>query len=123
MAAPVSDGFVCAVFQCLVSAVYRHHLRSEHTHTFHIDMLALYIKGSHIDGAWHIHECADCGCCHAVLSCAGFGYDACLAHFPCKENLSEGVVNLVCAGVVEVFSLQIEPASIPFGHASCVVEW
>ena len=41
-----------------------------------------------------------------MLAGAGFGDDALLAHAPRQQNLAEGVVDFVRAGVAEVFALQ-----------------
>jgi hypothetical protein len=39
-----------------------------------------------------------------VLACAGFGDDAGLAHAAGEEDLADGVVDFVGAGVEEVFA-------------------
>ena len=41
-----------------------------------------------------------------MLTSAGFGDDAFFAEAFCQEDLAHGVVDLVCAGVCEVFSLE-----------------
>ncbi|MNU28796.1 hypothetical protein D3C71_172400 [compost metagenome] len=38
---------------------------------------------------------------------AGLGDDAFLAHAPCQQDLADAVVNLVRAGVVQLFALEI----------------
>ena len=45
-------------------------------------------------------------CSDAVLAGAGFGDDALFAEAFGQEDLAHGVVDLVCAGVCEVFSLE-----------------
>ena len=45
---------------------------------------------------------------HAVLAGAGFGDDAGLAHAPRQEDLTEAVVDLVRAGVVQLIALEID---------------
>ena len=47
-----------------------------------------------------------------MLSGAGFGYDACLAHAARQQYLSDGVVDFVCAGVVEVLALEVDAAAV-----------
>ena len=57
-----------------------------------------------------------------MLSSAGFGNDARLAHALGKHGLADGVVDFVCAGVVEVFALQEDlRAAHLAAHAGCVV--
>ena len=43
-----------------------------------------------------------------MLAGSGFGDDAGLAHAFCKENLPQGVVDLMGARVVELISLEID---------------
>ena len=44
----------------------------------------------------------------AVLAGAGLGDDARLAHAPREQDLAEHVVDLVRAGVIELFALEID---------------
>ena len=48
----------------------------------------------------------------AVLARAGLGDDACLAHAPGQQCLSQRVVDLVCTGVREVLSLEKHPDAV-----------
>ncbi len=43
-----------------------------------------------------------------MLARAGFGNHTLLAHAPCQQRLADGVVDLVRAGVVEVFALEVD---------------
>jgi hypothetical protein len=45
---------------------------------------------------------------HAVLAGPGLGDHARLAHAPREQRLSEGVVDLVRAGVVQVLALEVD---------------
>ena len=57
-----------------------------------------------------------------MLACAGFGNHAGLAHALGEHGLADGVVDLVCAGVVQVFTLQEDLRTTHFAaHAGCVV--
>ena len=40
---------------------------------------------------------------NAVLSGTCFGYDAAFAHTACQQNLPDGIVDFVCAGMIQVF--------------------
>ena len=61
---------------------------------------------AHVDDALQAEARADRGRGDAMLSRAGFGDDAALAHAPRQQHLAEGVVDLVRAGVAEVFALE-----------------
>ena len=65
---------------------------------------------------------ADGGGGHAVLAGAGFGNDARLAHALGQHGLANGVVDLVRAGVVQVFALQknLRAAHFPAGAGGMV---
>ena len=56
--------------------------------------------------AFHAEAGGDGGRSHAVLTRAGFGDDAFFTHTAGEQRLTDGVVDLVCAGVVQVFALQ-----------------
>ena len=58
-----------------------------------------------------------------MLTCASFGNDARLAHALGQHGLTDHVVDLVSAGVVEVFTLEVDLRAAHFaGHAGCVVD-
>jgi hypothetical protein len=52
---------------------------------------------------------------HAMLTRAGFGDEAGLAHAPRQQGLADSVVDLVRAGVVEILPLQINPRPARLG--------
>ena len=117
MTAPVAYGLVCGVLKGLVTAVNRHNLGTEHTHALHVHCLTLHIKRAHINPAGHIHK-GTYGCSgHSVLSCTGLGNDTGLAHTLGQQNLTDGVVDLVGTGVVQVLTLKIELAAVFGAHA------
>ena len=86
-------------------------------------MLAFYIRFSHVDDTFHVHQGTYGGSSYAVLSGTGFGDDAMLAHAACQKNLSDGVVNLVSSCMVQVFTFEVELAAILFGKPAGIVEW
>ena len=69
--------------------------------------LAADVLLAHVDDALQPQHGAGGGGCDAVLPRAGLGDDALLAHVLGEEGLAEGVVNLVGAGVGEVFPFQV----------------
>ena len=58
-----------------------------------------------------------------MLSCPRLGDDAFLAHAACDENLSDGIVDFVGSGVVQVFALQIDAAVVCAAEALGEIEW
>ena len=115
MCAPFGKSFVDGLFQRFVAAFYRYYLRSEHFHFLYVEHLSGYVGSTHVYGAFHVHQGADGGSGHSVLSGSGFGYDAFFAHAPRQKYLAYGVVYLVCAGVVEVFPFEIKAYAVFFG--------
>ena len=86
-------------------------------------MLALDVNGSHKDDALHAHERTRCGGGHSVLAGTGLGHDAALAHVACNENLPDGIIDLVRAGVVEIFAFQIQPTAVALTQPASIIEW
>ena len=85
-------------------------------------MLPLHVESTLVDRAWHVHQSAGSSRSHTVLSSSSLSYDASLAHLFGEENLSERIIYLVSSRVVEVFSLEVELATIFLAHALSVVE-
>ena len=79
---------------------------AEHAHAEDVQALAAHVLFAHVDDAFEAEQGADGGGGDAVLSGAGFGDDAPLAHAAGEERLSEAVVDLVRAGVEQVFALE-----------------
>ena len=115
---PVAHGFVERVFQGLGTGFDRHHPRTQQFHAIDILQLTLDVLAAHVHHALHAETRADGGGGHAVLPGAGFGDDAALAHALGQQSLADHVVDLVRAGVVQVFALEIDlrPAGL-FGPA------
>ena len=57
-----------------------------------------------------------------MLSGTRLGDDAFLTHLLCQEYLTDGVVNFVSTGVVQIFALQIQLATVFLTHALCQIE-
>ena len=101
----------------------RDHLGAEDLHAEDVRRLAADVLFAHEDPALHAEERRHGGRGHAVLPGARLGDDASLAHPPGKQGLAEGVVDLVGAGVVEVFALQVDPRpSELFREVFCQVQ-
>jgi hypothetical protein len=105
---PVAQRFVHRVLQRAVAGRDRLHFGAEQLHAEHVRRLALDVGGAHIDDAGKAEAGGD-GCRRdAMLAGAGFGDDAGLAHALGEQDLADAVVDLVRAGVVQLFALEID---------------
>ena len=82
------------------------HLGAQQPHAEDVERLPLHVLRAHVDDAVEAEAGANRGGGDAVLSRAGFSDDAALAHAPRQQDLAQGVVDLVRAGVAEIFALQ-----------------
>ena len=57
-----------------------------------------------------------------MLSGTGLSDNSFLAHLFRKKYLPDGVVDFVGAGMVQVFALEIEPATVTLAHSLGVLE-
>ena len=96
-------------------------LCTKHLHTLHIGMLALYICLTHKYLTFHIHKRADCSCGNTMLTSTCLGNDTSLAHLLCHEYLTNSIVNLMGTCMIQVFTLQIELATILLAHSLSIV--
>ena len=103
---PVPDGLAGGVLQGGGAPFHRHHLRAQEPHALHVHPLPGHVHTAHVHMALHAEERAYRGGRHAVLTGTGLGDDPVLAHAPGKQDLADGVVDLVGARVVEVFPLE-----------------
>ncbi len=119
---PVAHGFVERVFQGLAAALYRHHGGAQQLHAVDVRALAFHVFAAHVHHAFQSVAGANGGCGHTVLAGAGFGNHAGLAHALGEHRLADGVVDLVGAGMVQVFALQEDLCTTHFAaHPGCVV--
>ena len=121
--APVTNRLISGIFQGHVAGGDRYHLGSQHLHLLHVGMLSFYVGLTHIDHALHVHQGTNGSGRHAMLSGTRLGDNPLLAHTSSDQDLTDRVVDLVCACVVEVFSLQIDLAAILLTESFCVIEW
>ncbi len=120
---PVAHRFVERILQRLGAALHRHHRGTEQLHAVDVHRLPLDVLGAHVHHALHAVARRHRGGGYAVLACAGLGDHAPLAHAPGDQRLADGVVDLVRAGVVEVFALEpdLRAASL-LGQALGVID-
>ena len=83
----------------------------------------LHVNHAHVHDALQAEFRAQCGGRHAVHARACFGDDASFGHSPRQQDLSEHVVDLVGAGVIEVLAFEIDLcAGEVLGHAFGEIE-
>ncbi len=109
---PVAQGLADGVLERPRTTVDRPDLRTEGPHPEHVRRLPGDVLDAHVDYAGDLQECAGSGRSHAVHACAGLGNNAALAEAPRQQNLAEGVVELVSAGMVQVLALEVEPETV-----------
>ncbi len=103
---PIAHGFVQRIFQGTRTGFHRNDRRTQQLHAVHIGSLTAYVFATHVDHTFQTVASGN-GCrCHAVLACAGFSNNAWLAHAASQQNLTDTVVDLVCASVIEIFALE-----------------
>ena len=83
-----------------------HDRRAEQLHAEDVERLPRDVHLAHVDDAFEAEHRADRRAGDAVLPRAGLGDDARLAHPLGEQPLAERVVDLVRAGMREVFALQ-----------------
>ena len=120
---PVADRFAGGVLQGAGAAGHGNDFSSQQAHSEHIQRLSLHVFFTHEHTAFQPEQGRNRGAGDAVLPRAGFGDDALFAHPAGKESLTEGVVDLVGAGVQQIFPFQVNigPA-IMAGQACRIVE-
>ena len=111
---PVAHGLVHGVLQGAGAGRHRPDLRAQQVHAEHVGLLPLHIRLAHIDDAGQAEAGADRGRGHPVLARAGLGDDAGLAHAHGQQDLAHAVVDLVCAGMVQLvaFEIDLRPAEV-----------
>ena len=105
---PVAHRLVHRVLQRGRAGRHRHHLGTEKLHAEHVGFLPLDVGGAHVDDAFQAEQRAHCRGSNAMLTGAGLGDDAGLAHAPGQQNLAHAVVGFVGAGVVQFVTLEID---------------
>ena len=103
---PLAVRLVDRVLQGAGSGRDRHDLGAEQAHAGDVERLALGVDLAHEDRALETEQRGGGRGRDAVLAGAGLGDHALLADALREQRLAEHVVDLVRAGVVEVFALQ-----------------
>ena len=109
---PVPQGLAHGVLQRSRPAIDRPDFRAERLHPQDVRRLAPDVLDAHVNDARDVEQGAGRCRSHAVHPGARFGDDAALAEPAGEQDLPEGVVELVSAGVVEVLALEVEMDSV-----------
>ena len=105
---PGAQGLVHGLLEGSLPRLHGHDFGAEEPHARHIRRLPGHVGDAHVHRAGQTQPGAGGGGGHAVLARAGLGDDLRLAHAPGEDRLGQGIVDLVGAGVGEVFPLQEE---------------
>ena len=95
-----------ASFSVRLPALTSRDRRAEQAHADDVQRLAPHVFRAHVDDALEAEQRTGGGRRHAVLPGAGLGDDAPLAHALGEQRLPQRVVDLVRAGVRQVFALE-----------------
>src|SRR5262249_24146227 len=99
---------VHGVFQRLRTGGDRIDLGAKQLHAEHVGAWPRNVDGAHENLARKAEAGADGGNRHAMLASPSLGDDARLAHALGQQDLSETVVYLVAARVIELISLEVD---------------
>jgi hypothetical protein len=102
---PVAHRLADGVFQRAAAVGDAHYFRAEHAHAEDIQPLAAHVLFTHVDHAIQTEARAAGGRGHAVLTGARFGNHALFPHALGQQGLPQRIVDLVRAGVQQVFAL------------------
>src|SRR6185312_3848092 len=105
---PIAHGFTDGVFQGAAADGYRNDLCAEQAHAEDVEALPPHVFLSHINGAIEAKQRANGGGRDAMLPGAGLRDDAALAHAFREQRLAETVVDLMRAGMEQVFALDVD---------------
>jgi len=100
---PVTHRLIERVFEGFGAAGNGMDFGAQEFHSEDIQLLASAVFFTHIDFALESKESANGGGGDTVLTSAGLRDDSFLAHSEGEEGLTKGVIDLMSAGVIEVF--------------------
>ena len=122
-AGPLPHGLRDGVFEGGSAGFDRDHLSPQQTHPVDVEGLADGVLFAHKDNAFHSHEGSCGGRRNPVLARAGLSNQAGFPHLLGQQGLAQDVVDLVCAGMVQIFPLEINlGAAQVTGHFRGIVE-
>jgi len=120
---PIPHGFADGVFQGAAADGNPHHLCAQEPHAKDVEALPSHVFFAHVDGAIESEQRADRGGGDAVLASSGLGDDAVLVHAAREQRLAQAVVDLMRAGVQQIFALEVNTRTVElFRKPPSVVE-
>ena len=105
---PVAQRLIHGVFQRACTGRNRHNLGAKQFHAEHVRLLPLDISLAHEHDTFQTETSANGGRGNAMLTGTRFGNDARLAHAFGQQDLTEAIVDLVRAGVIQLIALEID---------------
>ena len=111
---PVAHRFVNRFFQRRLTGGDGDNFRAEETHPRDVQGLPFHIDDAHVDDAFAAEPRGDRRGRDTVLAGTRFRDDASLAHAPREQNLAERVVDLMRAGVQQIFTLKVNLRAAEF---------
>ena len=114
---PGTQGLIDGILERARTTFHRVHGGPEQAHAHDVGRLPLHIFRPHIDGAAHAQTGGRHSRGHTVLPGAGLGHQSGLAHILGQQRLPQGVVDLVSAGMQQVFTLEPQFKAQFFGKA------
>ena len=118
--APVAQGLVDRILECLAAAGHRYHLGAHQLHAEHVEPLPLDVLRAHVDSRFEAEQRADNRSRHAVLTSARLGNQPALPHAPGQQRLTKHLVGLVSTAVQQILALQVDaPRSADQVPAAC----
>src|SRR5215472_3586041 len=121
---PVSHRFIDRVLERARTRLHAPYLRPQQAHAEDVQLLPPHVLDAHIDHALQPEKRADCGSGNTMLSRSGFSNNSMLAHSLRQQRLAQTVVDLVCAGMQQVFPFQVDfGAANFFGQMTRKKQW
>ena len=103
---PVTKSLVDGVLKDVIAQGDFHDFRTKHAHTCNVQGLTTRIDLAHVDTALQSKHGAHRSGGDTVLTCTGFSNDPSLAHALDQQGLTECIVDLVRASVVQILTLE-----------------
>ena len=112
---PIAHCFVNGIAESFGAAGDGANFSTEETHAEDVGLLTANVFGAHVDDAGEAEVSASGGGGDAMLAGTGFGNDPFFAHAEGEKSLSDGVIDFVSAGVIDIFAFEPDLCSADVG--------